>query len=136
MLYVGIAICVSACLYRMNVQCLRGSYYAFPHNCYTLILQSINLYFILIYSFFLSFFLRSFRNFISGRYCTLLQCFGKGCIQSNQHLDLSRFLHSVHCGGAVFPYEALERIPAQDTLICCAGLHNNFKGIELSLCIS
>lgn len=122
----------------MNVQCLRGSYYAFPHNCYTLILQSINLYFVLIYSFFLSFFLPSFVRFVTLflDVTVLLQCFGKGCIQSNQHLDLSRFLHSVHCGGAIFPYEALERIPAQDTLICCAGLHNNFKGIELSLCIS
>jgi hypothetical protein len=38
-------------------------------------------------------------------------------------------------GLSVFPYQAPER-PAHETLICCAGLHNNkFEGIEHSLYI-
>jgi hypothetical protein len=65
-----------------------------------------------------------FHTFISERDCTPLQCFYKGCIQSNQKLALSRLMHSIHCGSAVFPYEALERRSAQGTLTGCAGLHN------------
>jgi hypothetical protein len=33
-------------------------------------------------------------------------------------------MHSTHCSSVIFPYQALERIPAQVTLIGCTGLHN------------
>jgi hypothetical protein len=33
-------------------------------------------------------------------------------------------MHSVHCGSAVFPFQALERRPAQETLEGCTGLKN------------
>jgi hypothetical protein len=65
----------------------------------------------------------SFQTFIFERDCTPLQCFHKGCIQSKQQLILSRLMHSIHCGSAVFPYQALESRKAQETLICCAGPH-------------
>jgi hypothetical protein len=31
-------------------------------------------------------------------------------------------MHRLHCGSPVFPYQALERRPAQETLTRCAGL--------------
>jgi hypothetical protein len=69
---------------------------------------------------------------IPERDCTPLQCFYKGCIQSNQQLDLSRLMHSIYCGSAVFPYQALERTAAQETLIGCAGLYNiNLKALNI-----
>jgi hypothetical protein len=75
----------------------------------------------------------SFHTFISESDCTLLQCFYKGCMQSNQQLALSRLMHSIHCGSAIFPYQALERRPAQETLVGWAGLYNKkLEGIEHS----
>jgi hypothetical protein len=62
-----------------------------------------------------------FHTFISERDCTLLQCFYKGCTQSTQQLAVSLLMHSIHCCSAVFPYQALERRTAQETLIGCAG---------------
>jgi hypothetical protein len=68
--------------------------------------------------------------------CTPLQCFYKGYIQSNQQLALSRLMHSKHCGSAIFPYQALQRRQAQETLLGCAGLHNEkFEGTENSPCV-
>jgi hypothetical protein len=55
------------------------------------------------------------HTFISERDCTLLQCFYKGCFQSNEQLALSQLMHSMHCGSAVFPYQVLERRTAQQT---------------------
>jgi hypothetical protein len=45
-------------------------------------------------------------------------------IQANQKLALSRLMHSIHCGCAVFPYQALATKPAQETSIGCMGLRN------------
>jgi hypothetical protein len=61
------------------------------------------------------------HTFIYESDCTPLQCFYKGCIQSNQQLALSRLMHRIYYGSAVFPYQALESTAAQETLI---GLHN------------
>jgi hypothetical protein len=87
-----------------------------------------------ILSSFLSFFFpssyASFHTFISERDCTPLQCFYKGCIQSNQ-LALSRLMHNIPCSNAIFPYQVLERRPAQKTLIRCAGLHKNSKAVNI-----
>jgi hypothetical protein len=107
----------------------------------TLFLENISLYFVLhmfILRSFFSFFYPSshtpFHTFIFERDCTPLQCFYKGCIQLNQQLALSRLMHSIHCGSAIFPYQALERRPVQETLIGCAGLHSikNSKALEHS----
>jgi hypothetical protein len=46
-------------------------------------------------------------------------------------------MHCIHCGGAVFPYQALERRQAQETLIGCAGLHKRkFQDIKHSPCFN
>jgi hypothetical protein len=89
-------------------------------SCYTdaqqplsLLLEN-SLYYAVVLSFFLRTFLlfsfptfyALFYTFISERDCTPLQCFYKGCIQSNQQLALSRLMHSIHCGSAIFPYQA------------------------------
>jgi hypothetical protein len=75
-------------------------------------------------SFFYSFILClvSYLNFLTWLYS--VTCFYEGCIQSNQQLALSRLMHSINCSSAVFPYQALEMRPAQETLTGCAGLHN------------
>jgi hypothetical protein len=40
-------------------------------------------------------------------------------------------MHNIHCGSAVFPYQALETRPAQEALRGYAGLHNKrLEGIE------
>jgi hypothetical protein len=70
-----------------------------------------------------------FHTFISERDYTQLECFYQGCTQSNQQVALRRLMHSIHCGSAIFPYQALERRPAQETLMGCEGLRNNFEGI-------
>jgi hypothetical protein len=36
-------------------------------------------------------------------------------LQSSKRLAISRLMHSIHSRSAVFPYEALERRPAQET---------------------
>jgi hypothetical protein len=60
-----------------------------------------------------------------------LRCFYKGCIQSKQQLALSRLMHNIHCGRAVFQYQALERRTAQQTLMGCAGrITKKFEGIK------
>jgi hypothetical protein len=71
--------------------------------------------------------------FISEHDCTPLQCFYKGCIQSNQQMALSQLMHSIHCSSAVFPYQAHDRRPAQETFIGCAGLHSikNLKVLDI-----
>jgi hypothetical protein len=84
--------------------------YAVPHNnqC-TLLLENINLNFVLQQAFFLRTLIlfssphASFYSFISERDYTPLQCFYEGCTQSNQGLALTRLMHSTHCGSAVFP---------------------------------
>jgi hypothetical protein len=73
------------------------------------------------------------HTFISEPDCTPLQCFYKGYTQSNQQLAVSRLMHSTHCDSAIFPYQALERKQAQDTLSGCAGLYNKFEGVELCI---
>jgi hypothetical protein len=74
-----------------------------------------------------------FRACFSERSCALLQCFYKDCFQPKRQMAYSLLMHSVHCGSAVFSYEALGIRPAQETLISFAGLHNkNFKGNEHS----
>jgi hypothetical protein len=45
-------------------------------------------------------------------------------MQSSQKLRLSRLMHSVHCDGTVFPYQAFERRPAQEAWTGCDGLHD------------
>jgi hypothetical protein len=49
----------------------------------------------------------------------------------------SRLTLSIHWSSAVFQYQEFERRTAQDTLMGCAGLHNQNKseGCEHSLCI-
>jgi hypothetical protein len=75
---------------------------------------------------FLLYFLSSsyalFYTVISECDCTPLQRFYKGCTQLNQKLARSWLMHSMHCGSAIFPYQALERRQAQETLIDCAVL--------------
>jgi hypothetical protein len=52
-------------------------------------------------------------------------------LQSNQQLDLSPLMHSIHYGSAIFLNQVFERGPAQETSIGFAGLHNKtFEGIE------
>jgi hypothetical protein len=107
----------SAQQYRANVYWLRNFCYAVPdNNFYTLLLENISLSFFL--PSFLSFFPSAyalFHTLTSERDCTPLRCFYKVCIQSNQQLALSRLMHSIHCGNAIFSYQALER-PAEETL--------------------
>jgi hypothetical protein len=104
--------------------------YAVPHNnrC-TLLLENVSLYFGLIFLYFLVHYFiffsplshALFHTIISERDCTPVQCFFyKNCTQSNQQLALSRLMHSTHRCSAVFPYQALETRPAQETLIGCA----------------
>jgi hypothetical protein len=70
------------------------------------------------------------RTFLSERACTPFRCCYEGCIQSNQQLSLSRLMHSIHRGGAVFLYQGLERTPTQGTNRL-HGLHNRkFEGIR------
>jgi hypothetical protein len=54
----------------------------------------------------------------------------------NQHLALG-FVHGIHCGSAIFLYQAFERRRAWGGLISCLELHNakKFSGIENSFCI-
>jgi hypothetical protein len=111
----------------VNVQCLRIFCYAVPrNNLFTLLTWKHHALFRTaagVISAFLSCFLSPhssyalFRIFISESDCTPLQCFYKGCIQSNQQLALSLLMHSIHCGSAVFPYQALEIRQAQETVI-------------------
>jgi hypothetical protein len=69
---------------------------------------------------------------MSERDSNPLQCFYKGCIQSNQQLALSRLMHSIHCGYAIFPYQALEGRPAQETFMGCAGhITKNSKALNI-----
>jgi hypothetical protein len=101
------------------------------HSCKYFVLQQIFLPFFI----FLSFFPSSYAllHSTSGRDCTPWQCSSKGSIQSNQQMALSRLMHSIHCGSAIFPYQALETRLAQETLTGCAGLHNKkFEGTEHS----
>jgi hypothetical protein len=91
-------------------------------------------YFSFFVSSLLSFFLSPMPYSIPSEHdCTLLQCFYISCIQSNEQLALSRLMHSIHCGSAIFPYQALETRPAQETLIGCAGLRNiqNSKALNM-----
>jgi hypothetical protein len=74
-----------------------------------------------------------FHTFISERDCTILQCFYKGCIQSNQQLTLGRLVHRMHCGSAIFPYQALERRTAQETLIGRGRLHYIKNSLALNI---
>jgi hypothetical protein len=46
---------------------------------------------------------------------------------SKQQLALSRLMHSKHCSSTVFSHKALERRPAQETLICCVRLRDTKK---------
>jgi hypothetical protein len=46
---------------------------------------------------------------------------------NNWLLALSRLMHNIYYGNAVFPYEAFERRPAQKTIIGCVGLHRILK---------
>jgi hypothetical protein len=50
-------------------------------------------------------------------------------ISENSKLALSRLMHSIHCGNAIFAYQTLERKPPQETsgLIGCAGVHKNIR---------
>jgi hypothetical protein len=65
--------------------------------------------------------------------CTPLQCFYKGCTQSNQQLALSPLMHSIHWIALYFHTKCLEKL-AQETLIDCTGLHYiKFKSVEHSL---
>jgi hypothetical protein len=43
-------------------------------------------------------------------------------VKSNEQLALSRLMHIVRCGSAIFPHQALDRISAQGTIMGCAGL--------------
>jgi hypothetical protein len=68
-------------------------------------------------SFYLLFFSLTYALFhasISQRDYTPLQLFYKDCTQSNQQLSPSSLMYSIHCGSSVFPFQVLERRPAQD----------------------
>lgn len=53
-----------------------------------------------------------------------LKKFGNHCyIQTNQQMAHNWLMHSIHWSSTVFPY-MLKRRPAQEVLICCAGLYN------------
>jgi hypothetical protein len=57
-------------------------------------------------------------------------------MQSNQQLALSRLMHIIHLGNTIFPDQALERRPVQETLNGCAGLYNGkFSSTEHSSCL-
>jgi hypothetical protein len=121
--------------------------YAVLHNNrYTLLSENVSLYFLLHQVFFVRssryfFFTSSYAllyTFISKCDCTSLQCCHKGCMQSNQQLALSRLMHSIYRGSAVFPYQALESRQVKETLIGCAELHNvkKFKTLNIySVCV-
>jgi hypothetical protein len=56
-------------------------------------------------------------------------------IQSNLQVALSWLMHSIHCGSTIFPYKALLRRSAQETLIGCVELQNKkLEGSEHSSC--
>lgn len=100
--------------------------YAVPlNNHYTFLPENFNLLrpYSLFPSSFLSLPLSSscalFHTFISERDCAPLQCFYKGCKQSNQQLTLSRLMHDILYCSSVFPYQVLERRQVQETLTCC-----------------
>jgi hypothetical protein len=42
-------------------------------------------------------------------------------------------MHSIHCGSAIFQYQALAKRPAQETLIDCVGLHNKTNSKALNI---
>jgi hypothetical protein len=131
-----------------------GLIYAVSHSkCYTLLLKNTSRYsvpqqaLLLLPSSFLFFWLCFFSpcscallcTFISKRDCTQLQCFYKGCTQSNQQLALSRLMHCIRCDRAVFLYQELERRPVQEIvgLIGRAGQRNRkFDVTEHSLCVT
>jgi hypothetical protein len=69
-----------------------------------------------------------FRGTVTAFHCNI---FYRDSIKSSQKVARSSFMHSIHCGGAIFPYQALERRPAQEALIGCAGLHKKFEGINI-----
>jgi hypothetical protein len=131
----------SSSLYRVNVNCLRVFMLCNPAHqlLYELPWKHRLEFFFL--SLYLPFFIfpsssSLFHTFHFWTYLHSITVSYKGCIQSNHQLALSRLMHSIHCGSAVFPYQALERRPTQETLIGCAGLHyKKFKGIEHSSCI-
>jgi hypothetical protein len=110
------------------------------NNHHTLLPDSISFYFtqeqVFFLHFFLSFLFPSFHAFIFEKDCTLLQCYYKGCIQSNQQLARSRLMNIIHSGSIIVPYHALGRRPAQETLTGPAGLHTiKFQGTEHSPCV-
>jgi hypothetical protein len=108
----------------LNVQCLRigNVMQSRTTNVVLLLKTSVFISYLFRISSFLSFvFLSSYvflHTFISERDCTLLQCFYKGCTQSNQQLALSLLMHSIHCGSAVFPYQALKRSAQETDKLC------------------
>jgi hypothetical protein len=122
-------------VYRTDVQCLR----IFVMQSRTTVIRSYlkTSVFISYYSrcfFIVHFFLpSSIHTFIPERNCTPLECFYKGCVRSNQQLALSRLMHSIYTGSVIFPYQALERRSAQETLVGFAGLHNteNSKAFDI-----
>lgn len=71
-----------------------------------------------------------FHALIYERDCTSLQGLYESRVQSDKQLPLSRLMHSMYCCSAVYPYQALEGRTAQDTLVGCAGLHNNSKALN------
>jgi hypothetical protein len=74
-------------------------------------------------SFFLSLPSAFLHTFLSECDCIPLQCLYKGSVQSNEQLAVSRLLHNLYCGTAVFPYHGLDGRQAHETN-GCAGLHN------------
>lgn len=120
----------------VNVQCVEC--YTVPHsNHYTTLHENISLYFVFISSTFIHFFLStipySIPSFLNAT--TPLQCFYKGCIQSQQ-LDHRRLMHGLHGCSAIFPYQALERRPKQETNMSGGTLfQNKLKGVEHPPCV-
>jgi hypothetical protein len=115
-----------------------------PHNNrYVLLLENISLYFVLQQAFILRFFLVSFILCLIS-YLHFLTClysitmFTQRLYTIKQQLALCRLMHSIHCGSAIFPYQALEGRPAQETVIGCIARHNikKFEDIGHSLCIA
>jgi hypothetical protein len=105
------------CVFRVNVQCFKIVLcYAVPHNNrYTILLENISLHFALQQVFLSVFFLHPvpYSTPSSPNAIVLhFSVFAKA---------VSRLMHSIHCGSTIFPYQVLERKPAQDTLIGCAG---------------
>jgi hypothetical protein len=64
---------------------------------------------------------------------TPLHSFNTGCIQSDQEVTLSQFMHSVHHGSCMVPYHALERKPSQETSV--QGCITTSWRLQHSLCI-